>query len=82
MLAIRSKAPVIPMVILGAHEALAGRRQLPRRVRITVRIGAPLTFDYPVSNSETITAPASKFTERWRRCIRARRRWRKLLCRR
>lgn len=60
MLAIRSKAPVIPMVILGAHEALAGRRLLPRRVPITVRIGAPLTFDYPVSNSETITAASQQ----------------------
>lgn len=63
MLALRSGAPIIPMVILGGHEALAGGRKLPRRVPIKVRVGEPITFDYPVWNSETISAASRRLHE-------------------
>lgn len=63
MLALRSGAPVIPMVILGAHEALAGGRKIPRRGPLTVRVGEPLTFDYNGSNSEAITAASHQIRE-------------------
>lgn len=45
MLALRSGAPVVPMVLLGAADALAGGRKVPRRVPLTVRIGPPLRFE-------------------------------------
>lgn len=60
MLALRSRAPIIPTVILGGHEALAGGRKLPRRVPIRVRVGEPLTFDFPAVNSATITAASGR----------------------
>jgi len=63
MLALRSGAPVIPMVILGGYEALAGGRKIPRRGPLTVRIGKPLIFDFDGSNSETITLASSQIRD-------------------
>lgn len=47
MLALRSGACVVPMVILGAHEALSGGRWWPRRVPMQAKVGTPLYFEKP-----------------------------------
>lgn len=60
MLALRSGAPVIPMVILGAHEALAGGRKLPRRGPLTVRVGPPLHLQNAASDSNAITEASER----------------------
>lgn len=45
LLAVKSGAPVLPIVIRGAHEALADGRKFPRRGEaLTVRIGELLQF--------------------------------------
>lgn len=63
MLALRSGAPVIPMVILGAHEALAGGRKLPRRGPLTVRVGPPLHLHSGASDSDAITEASQRIHE-------------------
>lgn len=46
LLALKSGAPVVPMVIQGAYEALDGGRKIPRRgVRVRVRVGPPLRVE-------------------------------------
>ena len=63
MLALRSGAPVVPMVLLGAHEALAGGRKVPRRGPLTVRVGPPLWFDNDVVNSPAVTEASRRIHE-------------------
>ncbi|MBO8141576.1 MAG: 1-acyl-sn-glycerol-3-phosphate acyltransferase [Firmicutes bacterium] len=41
MLALKSGASVVPMVLVGVESALAGGRKIPRRAPIVVRIGPP-----------------------------------------
>ena len=44
MLAVLSGAPVVPVYITGSGEAWPRGRRLPRRGRVTVTFGSPLTF--------------------------------------
>lgn len=43
-LAARSGAPIVPVGIAGTRQALPPHGRVPRRGRVTVRIGAPMTF--------------------------------------
>jgi len=43
-LAARTGAPVIPIGIRGAYESLPRDRKLPKRGKVTVRVGSPLSF--------------------------------------
>ncbi|MFO7264827.1 MAG: lysophospholipid acyltransferase family protein [Bacillota bacterium] len=63
LLALHSGAPIIPMVILGGYEALAGGRKFPRRVPIRVRVGEPLTFASETVDSATITEVSRRIEE-------------------
>ncbi|HLT59393.1 MAG TPA: lysophospholipid acyltransferase family protein [Limnochordales bacterium] len=45
LLALKSGAPVVPLAVLGVERALdAGNRRWPRRSRVTLKMGPPLTF--------------------------------------
>lgn len=49
LLAMRGGARVLPVGIAGTQRIFEGRRRLPRRSRVTIRIGMP--FDLPASDS-------------------------------
>ncbi|HXE51633.1 MAG TPA: lysophospholipid acyltransferase family protein [Tepidisphaeraceae bacterium] len=40
-----TSVPAVPCHLIGTFEALAPRRHVPRPVRITLRIGKPMTFE-------------------------------------
>lgn len=45
LLALKSGAPVVPLVVMGVERALdAGARRWPRRIPVTLKMGPPLTF--------------------------------------
>lgn len=44
LLALRTRAPVVPMAVLGTDRVLPRHSALPRPGRLKVRIGPPLTF--------------------------------------
>lgn len=46
LLAIRSGAPIIPVGIAGTHRMFPGRSKLPRRTRVTFRIGRPFKLEH------------------------------------
>ncbi len=48
-LAVKSGAPVIPMAIIGSYECWPRQRKLARMGKITVRIGAPVTYHLPLN---------------------------------
>lgn len=60
MLALRSGAPVVPMVVVGAHEALSGGRKVPRRGPLSVRVGPPLQLHNGISDSNAITEASER----------------------
>ena len=43
-LALASRAPVVPVAVLGTERAMAVGARMPRPARITVRFGAPMRF--------------------------------------
>lgn len=47
MLAVMSGAPVVPVYVSGSGAALPRGRALPRRARVRVTFGPPLTFKMP-----------------------------------
>jgi len=51
-LAVRARAPVIPVGILGSFEALPPGACFPRRRRILLRVGQPLRFSDGMSPDE------------------------------
>jgi 1-acyl-sn-glycerol-3-phosphate acyltransferase len=44
LLAMRAGVPLLPVGIAGTHRIFAGGRRLPRRSRVTIRIGRPFTL--------------------------------------
>jgi len=69
-MAARSGAPVIPIGIRGAYEGLPRTRRIPRPVRITLRVGAPLRFpDAPRAERPTMREIA-RFRNRVSRSVR------------
>jgi len=46
LLAMRSGAPIVPVGIAGTHRLFAGGRRLPRRSRVTFRIGEPFALSH------------------------------------
>lgn len=61
LLALKSGAPVQPLIILGAFEAMAGGRKVPRRgVPFEVRVGHPLYFDTPDRVDQAAVSAASR----------------------
>lgn len=46
LLAMRSGAPIVPVGIAGTHRFFAGGRRLPRRSRVTFRIGEPFVLTH------------------------------------
>ncbi|MGE3310412.1 MAG: lysophospholipid acyltransferase family protein [Limisphaerales bacterium] len=53
MIALRSKAPVVPVRVFGTFESWGRHRKWPRRWPIGVRFGRPLSFDSLVAEAET-----------------------------
>jgi 1-acyl-sn-glycerol-3-phosphate acyltransferase len=50
LLAMRAGVPLLPVGIAGTHRIFASGRRLPRRSRVTIRIGQP--FSLPAANAE------------------------------
>lgn len=46
LLAIRSGAPIVPVGIAGSHRLFPGGSKLPRRSRVTFRIGEPFRLEH------------------------------------
>lgn len=44
LLAMRAGVPLLPVAIAGTHRIFAGGRRIPRRSRVTIRIGRPFTL--------------------------------------
>lgn len=59
LLALKSGAPVVPMVVTGAYEALSGGRKMPRRVPMAVHIGEPLRLGQPSRVDQAAVTAAS-----------------------
>lgn len=51
-LALRTGVPLVPAAILGSHRALPMGSALPRPLKINVRYGKPLVFQFPPSKKE------------------------------
>jgi 1-acyl-sn-glycerol-3-phosphate acyltransferase len=64
----RSQAPLIPVTIIGAFEALPRGRVLPRRVPLRVSFGKPIHFsDYQsLSDDETLALVSSRLKHSYR----------------
>lgn len=61
LLALKSGAPVVPMHITGAYEALAGGRKVPRRGPMEVHVGPPLHFEQrPRVDQEAVTEASAR----------------------
>lgn len=60
LIALKSRAPVVPVAILGTDRIFAGGRKIPRRSRITVIYGQPLTFDDLTDESRASTVEVGR----------------------
>lgn len=60
MIALRSKAPVVPVRIFGTFEAWGRHRKWPKRHPIGVRFGPALRFDALVAEAEAASRPRVK----------------------
>ena len=49
LLALRSGVPLLPVGIAGSHRLFPGRSRVPRRSRITVRVGTPFSIGHQPS---------------------------------
>ena len=63
LLAIRSGAPVVPMGIAGTHQLFPARSRIPRRSRMTVRIGEPFALPH-VPDGRVDRAALAEATDR------------------
>lgn len=55
MIALKSGAPVVPLAVIGLEIATdAGQRRWPRRTRVTLKMGPPITFP-PVDRLDRAT---------------------------
>lgn len=62
LLALRSGAAVLPMVVRGTYEALEGGRKVPRRgVAMSARLGTPLDLGGPMRvDQEAVTSASAR----------------------
>ena len=73
LLALESGAPVLPAYIRGSFQVLPKGRSIPKRHRIEVRFGPPITMDLYLQskNGESRLELGRKITEDIERAVRA-----------
>lgn len=70
LLAMRAGVPLLPVGIAGTHRFFAGGRRIPRRSRVTIRIGPPFTLP-PLAGGSLDRAALQEATNRIMREIAA-----------
>lgn len=60
----KTKAPVLPVRVFGAHDALPRGKKLPRPSEISVVVGEPLDFRAELEGKETSKAQYQTMSER------------------